>query len=102
MGQLAPGRRKIEFLADVHNVCIASSTTWGTQVKVEHNLHRNVWKMGMNVPRKYPTFLRVLYEKGYYLNSLLEHSAHEAVSGLTLTSANYQVAISVLKRFGTQ
>ena len=44
MGQLAPGRRKIIFLADFHSVCIAGSTT---HVKEEHYLHRNVWKMGM-------------------------------------------------------
>ena len=60
MGQLAPGRGKLIFLADIHNVCIAGSTTWGTWVKVEHYLHRNVCKMGVvhrkNVPRKYPTF----------------------------------------------
>ena len=58
-------------MADIHNVCIASSTTRGVQVKVEHNLHRNIWEMGVvhrkNVPRKHPTFLRALYEKGYYI-----------------------------------
>ena len=58
-GQLAPSRRKREFLADVHIVFIADFKVSGAWVKVEHDLHRNVWKMGMvhrkNVPRKYPT-----------------------------------------------
>ena len=36
-------------------------------------------------------------------NSLLERTAHEAVSGLTLTSANYHEAILILKkRFGNK
>ena len=40
-------------------------------------------------------------EKFNYLNSLLERSAREAVSGLALTAANYQKAIDTLhKRFG--
>ena len=40
-------------------------------------------------------------EKFNYLNSLLERSAREAVSGLALTSANYHKAIETLqKRFG--
>ena len=38
-----------------------------------------------------------------YLNSLLERTARDAVSGLTLTSANYHEAISILKkRFGSK
>ena len=38
-----------------------------------------------------------------YLNSLLERSAAEAISGLTLTSANYDEAITILKkRFGNK
>ena len=42
-------------------------------------------------------------DKFNYLNSLLERSAREAVSGLTLTSANYREAISILKkRFGNK
>lgn len=42
-------------------------------------------------------------DKFNYLNSLLEHSAREAVSGLTLTSSNYHEAISILKkRFGNK
>ena len=40
-------------------------------------------------------------EKFNYLNSLLEHTAKEAISGFSLTAANYHQAISVLKkRFG--
>lgn len=40
-------------------------------------------------------------DKFNYLKSLLDKSALEAVSGLTLTSANYREAISILqKRFG--
>ena len=40
-------------------------------------------------------------EKFNYLNSLLEHSAQEAIAGLALTAANYSVAIETLqKRFG--
>ena len=42
-------------------------------------------------------------DKFNYLRSLLEGLALEAVSGLTLTSANYQEAISILeKRFGNK
>ena len=37
-------------------------------------------------------------EKFNYLNSLLERSAREAVSGLALTTANYSKAIETLKR----
>lgn len=36
-------------------------------------------------------------DKFNYLKSLLESQASEAVSGLTLTSANYEEAISTLK-----
>ena len=58
-GQLAPTRRKSKFLADVHIVCIAVFKASGAQVKVEHDLHRNAWKIGVvhtkNAPRKYPT-----------------------------------------------
>ena len=70
MGQLAKDRRKIIFLADTHDdgIHVAGSTTGGARVKVEHYLHINVCKMGVvhrkNVPQKYPTFLRALYEKG--------------------------------------
>ena len=40
-------------------------------------------------------------EKFNYLRSLLEHSAHEAIAGLTLSSANYQEAVDILhKQFG--
>ena len=40
-------------------------------------------------------------EKFNYLNSLLERSAREAISGFALTAANYHEAISTLKkRFG--
>ena len=42
-------------------------------------------------------------DKFNYLRSLLQGSAHEAVSGLTLTAANYKEAVSVLeKRFGNK
>ena len=37
-------------------------------------------------------------EKFSYLQSLLESSAAEAISGLSLTAANYKEAISVLKK----
>ena len=42
-------------------------------------------------------------DKFNYLRSLLERTALEAVSGLTLTSANYHEAVSILKkRFGNK
>jgi len=42
-------------------------------------------------------------DKFNYLLSLLEGSAFEAVQGLTLSAANYQDAISILKRrFGNR
>ena len=42
-------------------------------------------------------------DKFNYLRSLLKHTAHEAISGLSLTSANYGEAISILnKRFGSK
>ena len=42
-------------------------------------------------------------DKFNYLNSLLERSTREAVSGLTLTAANYHEAIAILKkRFGSK
>ena len=42
-------------------------------------------------------------DKFNYLNSLLQRSAREAVSGLTLTAANYHEAITILKkRFGSK
>ena len=42
-------------------------------------------------------------DKFNYLNSLLEGSAREPVSGLTLTSANYHEAVAILKkRFGNK
>ena len=42
-------------------------------------------------------------DKFNYLNSLLESAASDAISGLTLTSANYEEAIGVLKkRFGNR
>ena len=42
-------------------------------------------------------------DKFNYLRSLLERAALEAISGLTLTAANYQEAISILeKRFGNK
>ena len=40
-------------------------------------------------------------DKFTYLRSLLEHTASEAISGLTLTAANYAEAVDILrKRFG--
>lgn len=40
-------------------------------------------------------------DKFNYLRSLLEHSAYEAIAGLTLSSANYKDAVEILKkRFG--
>ena len=42
-------------------------------------------------------------DKFNYLRSLLEHTAREAISGLSLTSADYGEAISILKkRFGSK
>lgn len=42
-------------------------------------------------------------EKFNYLRSLLERSAHDAIAGLTLSSANYREAIDILhKRFGNK
>ena len=42
-----------------------------------------------------------LVEKFNYLSSVLERSAREAISGLSLTTADYEEAISTLKkRFG--
>ena len=42
-------------------------------------------------------------EKFNYLSTLLERSAHEAISGLSLTSENYREAIATLKkRFGSK
>ena len=42
-------------------------------------------------------------DKFNYLNSVLEQSAAEAISGLTLTSANYEEAVDILKRrFGNK
>lgn len=42
-------------------------------------------------------------EKFNYLRSLLDHTAYDAIAGLTLSSANYDEAISILKkRFGDQ
>ena len=42
-------------------------------------------------------------EKFNYLNSLLEHSANEAISGYALTAANYREAVATLeKRFGNK
>ena len=37
-----------------------------------------------------------------YLRSLLEKSAAEVISGLTLTADNYKEAVSILKRFGNK
>ena len=47
MGQLAQGKGKIVFLADIHSVSTVGSITWGAWIKVEHDLHRNVCKMGV-------------------------------------------------------
>ena len=42
-------------------------------------------------------------DKFNYLWSLLDRSAHDAITGLTLSSANYQQAIEILrKRFGNK
>ena len=42
-------------------------------------------------------------DKFNYLNSLLERTAREAVSGLALSSANYHEAIAILKKcFGNK
>ena len=39
-------------------------------------------------------------DKFNYLNSLLMKSASEAISGLSITTANYDEAVTILKRFG--
>ena len=39
-------------------------------------------------------------DKFIYLNSLLEGPASESISGLRLTAANYNEAVSILRRFG--
>lgn len=42
-------------------------------------------------------------EKFNYLRSLLQHSALDSISGLSLTAANYEEAVAILKkRFGTK
>lgn len=42
-------------------------------------------------------------DKFNYLKSLLEHTAKDAISGLTLTTVNYQEAVEILKRrFGSK
>ena len=42
-------------------------------------------------------------DKFNYLRSLLDHTALDAIAGLTLSSANYQQAIEILcKRFGNK
>ena len=42
-------------------------------------------------------------DKFNYLKSLLDRTAHEAIAGLTLTSANYHEAVTILqKRFGNK
>ena len=42
-------------------------------------------------------------DKFNYLRSLLERNAHDAIAGLTLSSANYQEAIEILQnRFGNK
>ena len=42
-------------------------------------------------------------DKFNYLRSLLEHSAYEAIAGLTLSAANYREAVEILqKRFGNK
>ena len=51
-------------------VCLASSPLWGMRVKVEHISIEMYGKWAYvvhrkNVPQKYPTFLRALYEKAY-------------------------------------
>ena len=42
-------------------------------------------------------------DKFNYLHSLLERAAAEAISGLKVTAANYEEAVSILKkRFGNK
>ena len=42
-------------------------------------------------------------DKFNYLRSLLDHTAFDAIAGLTLSSANYQQAVNILcKRFGNK
>ena len=62
------------------------TTFWDT---FESSIHQN------------PTL--TIIDKFSYLNSLLESTASEAVAGLTLTSSNYEEAMSTLKRrFGNK
>ncbi|CAB4006665.1 PREDICTED: uncharacterized protein LOC105315219 [Paramuricea clavata] len=60
-------------------------------------------KNGIKMVDLHHRISKVRYDKFNYLNSLLEKSAAEAISGLKITSANYQEAIDILdKRFGNQ
>ena len=59
------------------------------------------WDSYESAIHKNPTLSEI--DKFNYLKSLLDHTAHEAIAGLTLTSANYDEAVSILqKRFGNK
>lgn len=65
-------------------------TTWST-----------FWDTFESSIDKNPTLSSI--DKFNYLNSLLEHTAADAIAGLTLTAVNYQEAIDILKkRFGNK
>ena len=60
-------------------------TTWSTFWDTfESSIHKN------------PTLPSV--DKFNYLNSLLEHTASDAIAGLTLTATNYEEAITILQK----
>lgn len=61
----------------------------------------SLWDTFESAVHNNPTLTSV--DKFNYLHSLLESLAAEAISGLTLTSANYEEAIAILKRrFGNK
>ena len=54
------------------------------------------WDTFESAVHKNPTLSSI--NKFNYLNSLLESAAAEAIAGLTLTSANYEEAVAILKQ----
>ena len=59
------------------------------------------WDSYESAIHKNPTLSDI--DKFHYLKSLLDRTAHEAIAGLTLTSANYHEAVTILQRqFGNK
>ena len=57
----------------------------------------------MSQPSIYSSKALTDVDKFNYLRSLLERTTHDAIAGLTLSSANYQEAIEILQnRFGNK